>query len=88
MLSILETVQAAHPHKFLSLALRYIAAKTGMPPARVFSAATFFALFNLDPQGENVICVCRGTACHTRNSRDLLSKLCLYLGLAERTSPT
>lgn len=82
LLSVLETVQAANPHKFLSeSALRYIAAKTGVPPARVFSAATFYALFNLDPQGDNVICVCRGTACHTRNSRDLLSRLCVELGL-------
>jgi NADH-quinone oxidoreductase subunit E len=28
-----------------------------------------------------VVCVCRGTACHTRGSRDLLDKLCLDLGL-------
>ena len=45
--------------------------------------ATFYALFNLDPQGDNVVCVCRGTACHTRGSRDLLEKLCLDLGLSE-----
>jgi NADH-quinone oxidoreductase subunit E len=31
-----------------------------------------------------VICVCRGTACHTRGSRDLLDKLCLDLGLSDR----
>ena len=85
LLSILESVQAASQHKFLSVpALRYIAAKTGVPPARVFSVATFFALFNLDPQGDNVVCVCRGTACHTRNSRDLLAKLCLDLGLGKQ----
>ena len=53
-----------------------------MPPARIYSAATFYALFNLDPQGDNVICVCRGTACHTRGSRDLLEKLSLDLGLS------
>lgn len=82
LLGILETVQAAHPNKFLSQqALRYIAARTGVPAARVYSAATFYALFNLDPQGDNVICVCRGTACHTRNSRDLLARLCVDLGL-------
>jgi NADH-quinone oxidoreductase subunit E len=85
LLSILETVQAGHPHKFLSeTALRYIAARTGLPPARVYSAATFYALFNLDPQGDNVICVCRGTACHTRNSRDLLARLCVDLGLGKQ----
>ncbi len=85
LLSILETVQAGNPHKYLSEAsLRYIAEKTGVPPARVYSAATFYALFNLDPQGDNVICVCRGTACHTRNSRDLLAGLCLDLGLGKQ----
>ena len=62
--------------------LRYIAEETGIPPSTIYSAATFYALFNLDPQGDNVVCVCRGTACHTRGSRDLLEKLCLDLGLS------
>ena len=85
LLGILETVQAANAHKFLSMdSLRYIADRTGFPPARVYSAATFYSLFNLDPQGDNVICVCRGTACHTRGSKDLLDKLCLDLGLSDR----
>src|ERR1017187_2687461 len=84
LLGILEAVQSANAHKFLSMeALRYIAEETGVPPSRVYSAATFFALFNLEPQGDNVICVCRGTACHTRGSRDLLDKLCLDLGVGD-----
>jgi len=87
LLGILEDVQAANSHKFLSLdALRYVAVKTGTPPAQVYSVATFYALFNLEPQGDNLVCVCRGTACHTRGSRDLLAKLCLDLGLSGRTS--
>lgn len=82
LLGILEAVQAANAHKFLSAeSLAYIAEKTQIPPARVYSAATFYALFNLTPQGDNVICVCRGTACHTRGSRDLLEKVSLDLGL-------
>jgi NADH-quinone oxidoreductase subunit E len=84
LLGILEAVQSANPHKYLSMgSLRYIADETGVPPARIYSAATFYALFNLDPQGDNVICVCRGTACHTRGSRDLLAKVCLDLGLSD-----
>ena len=65
---ILETIQAANAHKFLSMeSLRYISSETGIPPARVYSAATFFTLFNLrSARRDNVICVCRGTACHTR----------------------
>ena len=84
LLGVLEAVQSANPHKFLSMAsLRYIADESGVPSARIYSAATFYALFNLDPQGDNVICVCRGTACHTRGSRDLLAKVCLDLGLSD-----
>lgn len=83
LLAILEAVQEANAHEYLSMeALRYIAQETGAPPARVYSAATFYALFSLDPQGDNVVAVCRGTACHTRGSRDLLDKLCLDLGLS------
>jgi NADH-quinone oxidoreductase subunit E len=84
LLGVLEAVQSANPHKFLSMAsLRYIADESGVPSARIYSAATFYALFNLDPQGDNVICVCRGTACHTRGSRDLLAKVFLDLGLID-----
>jgi NADH-quinone oxidoreductase subunit E len=84
LLGILEAVQAANAHKFLSMAsLCYVADRTGIPPASIYSMATFYSLFNLDPQGDTVICVCRGTACHTRGSRDLLEKVCLDLGLSE-----
>lgn len=87
LLGILEDVQAANSHKFLSLdVLRYVASKTGTPPAQLYSVATFYALFNLEPQGDNLVCVCRGTACHTRGSRDLLAKLCLDLGFSNRTA--
>lgn len=83
LLGILERVQAGSAHKYLSMpALRYIAEKTAVPPARIYSAASFYALFNLTPQGDNLICVCRGTACHTRGSRDLLENLCLHLGVS------
>ncbi len=83
LLGILEAVQQNNTHKYLSrAALRFIAMETGIPPARVYSTATFYSLFNLQPQGQNVISVCRGTACHTRGSRDLLHQLCLHLGVS------
>jgi NADH-quinone oxidoreductase subunit E len=82
LLGILEAVQEHHPHKYLSPeTLRYVAGKLEIPLSRIYSVATFYALFNLQPQGENSICICRGTACHTRNSRALLESLRLELGL-------
>jgi NADH-quinone oxidoreductase subunit E len=84
LLGILESVQGHHPRKYLSMeTLRYVAEKTNVPLARVYSVATFYSLFNLQPQGANTICICRGTACHTRGSRKLLESLRLELGLDE-----
>lgn len=82
LLGILEEVQEKIPHNFLPVeALRLIADKTGIPYSKIYSVATFYALFNLEPQGDHTICVCRGTACHTRGSRALLESLELELGL-------
>ena len=82
LLGILEAAQDRNRHRYLPLeTLRYIAAKMDLPLARIYSAVTFYALFNLQPQGENTICICRGTACHTRGSRNLLQGTRLELGL-------
>jgi NADH-quinone oxidoreductase subunit E len=82
LLGILEATQDRNRYKYLPLeTLRYVAARMEMPLARIYSVATFYALFNLQPQGENTICICRGTACHTRGSRNLLQGARLELGL-------
>jgi NADH-quinone oxidoreductase subunit E len=86
LLSILERVQEHNPNKYLPLeTLEYIAAKTDIPLAEIYSVVTFYALFNLEPQGHNTICICRGTACHTRGSRDLLERLKLHMGLKQES---
>lgn len=83
LLGILEAVQEHNPHKYLpERTLEYVAEKTETPLARIYSVATFYALFNLQPQGDNTICICRGTACHTRGSRNLLQSVQLELGLS------
>jgi NADH-quinone oxidoreductase subunit E len=82
LLGILEAVQEKNAHKYLPLeTLRYIAERADIPLSTIYSVATFYALFNLEPQGENTVCICRGTACHTRGSRNLLHSLRLELGL-------
>jgi NADH-quinone oxidoreductase subunit E len=84
LLGILEKLQDHSRHKYLSMeTLEYVAARTGVPQSQVYSVATFYALFNLDPQGTHTIAICRGTACHTRGSRALLERVKLQLGLQE-----
>ena len=82
LLGVLEAVQERNRYKYLPLeTLRYISGKMELPLSRIYSVATFYALFNLEPQGENTICICRGTACHTRGSRNLVQGVRLELGL-------
>lgn len=89
LLGILEAVQERNRNKYLPEdALRYIARQMEIPLSRMYSLATFYALFNLQPQGEHTICICRGTACHTRNSRKLLESLRFDLGLEVDDSET
>jgi NADH-quinone oxidoreductase subunit E len=81
LLAILQQVQNSHPRKYLPReTIEYIAAKTNIPLSRIFSVVTFYALFNLEPQGRNTVSVCRGTACHTRGSRDLYEIVMMSLG--------
>ena len=82
LLSLLEEIQERQPNKYLPIEiLDYLSARTGIPGAQIYSVATFYALFNLKPQGEHTVCICRGTACHTRGSRNLLERVKLQLGL-------
>ena len=84
LLGILERVQDNTRHKYLPMqTLEYVAARTGIPQAQVYAVATFYALFNLEPQGTHTIAICRGTACHTRGSRALLERVKLQLSLQE-----
>ena len=53
-------------------ALQEIADFVALPLSRVYGVATFYNQFRLIPLGENIIKVCRGTACHVKNSANIL----------------
>jgi len=73
LLGILEEAQELERFKYLpESTLRQIAEGLGVPLSQVYSVATFYSFFNLVPQGLHSIVVCRGTACHTRGSLELL----------------
>jgi NADH-quinone oxidoreductase subunit E len=84
LLSILEELQEKDPQSHLSEAtLKQVSAKTGLPLSQVYSVATFYSFFNLKPQGKHTIVVCRGTACHTRGSRNLLMEVAAHMGFGD-----
>ncbi|MFH1151355.1 MAG: NAD(P)H-dependent oxidoreductase subunit E, partial [Actinomycetota bacterium] len=62
-------------------ALRDIAEAMEVPLVDIYGVATFYTLFSLVPKGRHVVTVCMGTACHVRNSADLLQELSRELGI-------
>ena len=84
LLGILEDTQKLNSHNYLTReVLEYIAEKTNSPVSKIYKVVTFYAFFNLAAQGDHSIIVCRGTACHTRRSKNLLDYLINWFGFKE-----
>lgn len=66
----------------------YLSQKIKVSEASVYSVATFYENFSLDPKGRYVIKVCDGTACHVRKSIPILERLRKDLGLSDKKSTT
>jgi NADH-quinone oxidoreductase subunit E len=62
-------------------ALEEIQAGLGVPLSRVYSVATFFKAFSLQPRGRHLINVCMGTACHVRGADKVLEQMEKELGI-------
>jgi NADH-quinone oxidoreductase subunit E len=68
--------------------LEAVARELKMPPAHVYSVATFYRSFSLQPRGRHTCTVCMGTACHVRGGATVLEHFERKLGLrAGQTSP-
>ena len=66
----------------------YLSRKLRVPQARIYSVATFYENFSLNPKGKFVIKVCDGTACHVRKSIPILEQLRSELGLSDKKVTT
>lgn len=66
----------------------YVATSLGLPPARVYGVATFYAHFALEPKGKYIVRLCDGTACHVKKSIPILDALRKRLSLTESSSTT
>jgi NADH:ubiquinone oxidoreductase 24 kD subunit len=66
----------------------HLAAKLNISQAKIYSIATFYENFSLEPKGKFVIKVCDGTACHVRKSIPILERLRKDLGLSSEKATT
>jgi NADH-quinone oxidoreductase subunit E len=66
----------------------YLSGALHISEAQIYSVATFYENFSLEPKGRYVLRVCDGTACHVRRSIPILERLRSDLGLSEAVKTT
>jgi NADH-quinone oxidoreductase subunit E len=87
LIMILQDIQKEY-HYLPCEALEQTAEALAVPLSKVFSAATFYNAFSLERQGDNVIRVCKGTACHIRGANLIQDQIEHQLGIkAGQTTP-
>ncbi len=74
IVAILQDIQ--EEYRYLPKeALFYLAKAINVSIAKIYSVATFYENFSLEPKGKYVIKICDGTACHVRKSIPILNAL-------------
>jgi NADH-quinone oxidoreductase subunit E len=81
IIPILQDTQAKYRY-LPKAAFTYLSEKLGMTVAKIYSVATFYENFSLQPKGKYVIRSCDGTACHVRKSLPILERMRSDLGLS------
>jgi NADH-quinone oxidoreductase subunit E len=61
--------------------LEYVSQRLRVPLSKIYSIATFYAAFSLNPRGKHLITVCLGTACFVRGVSNVLNRIEDRLGI-------
>ena len=83
LIAILQDIQAACSY-LSEESLTVVAEMLGVSVSSVYSVATFYENFSLEPKGRHIIKVCAGTACHVRKSGPIYDAIHEYLGLNDK----
>lgn len=87
IVAILQDIQ--EEYRYLPReAFDYLSKQIGVSIAKIYSVATFYENFSLEPKGKYVIKICDGTACHVRKSIPILDALRKELGLSKEKKTT
>jgi len=86
LIQVLQDVHRAYNYLPCDV-LERVADALDVPLAKVFSVSTFYKAFSLEPQGDTVIKVCVGTACHIRGAGQLVDELWRQLDIGPEKPP-
>ena len=80
LIGILQDIQAEHNYLPYD-ALVKVSGQMKIPLSRLYSLATFFKAFSLEPRGKHIVTVCLGTACHVRKAPRIVDEISRYLAI-------
>jgi NADH-quinone oxidoreductase subunit E len=80
LITILQYAQETYGYLPMSV-LEYISRETGIYSSQVYGVATFYTQFRLNPVGENLIMLCKGTACHVNGADNIEEAINEELGI-------
>jgi len=87
IIAILQDIQE-HYRYLPKEVFDYLSSTLKISRSRIFSVATFYENFSLEPKGKYILKICDGTACHVRKSIPILNRLRSELGLSEEKITT
>ncbi len=82
LIPILQQIQDTYGYLPAEI-LFEVSKQTGLNANQMYGVATFYEQFHLEPRGRHTIKCCRGTACHVRGGREIISALERELGVGE-----
>jgi NADH-quinone oxidoreductase E subunit len=82
LIPILQQIQDAYGYLPAEI-LAEVSKKTGLNANQIYGVATFYEQFHLEPRGRHTIKCCRGTACHVKGGREIISALERELNVEE-----
>ena len=74
IIQILQDIQSQHRYLPRELMVA-VSQRLKIPLSTIYSIATFYTAFSLNPRGKHLCTVCMGTACHVRGAPGVLSRL-------------
>ncbi|MFH1843790.1 MAG: NAD(P)H-dependent oxidoreductase subunit E [bacterium] len=80
LVMVLQDLQTAMNHIPVA-AIDAVAERLRVPRSQIYSAASFYKAFSLEPRGKHQVDVCLGTACHVRGAERLVWQLSEELGI-------
>lgn len=80
LITILQYAQETYGYLPMSV-LEYISNETGIYSSQIYGVATFYTQFRLNPVGENLIMLCKGTACHVNGADNIEEAINEELGI-------